>query len=105
MIYNTVSNQECANLSLGDELQHSSLAFNLFGSLVAVGREDGAKPLIYIDNMEVVTTLNGHHGAVDHLVFSPDGKLFFSAGADSVYKQAEEAGEAAEKVGAVHSSW
>ena len=86
MIYDTVSKQEYVNLSLGDELRHISLAFNPFGDLVAVGREDGAILLISIDDMEGVATLNGHHGAVEHLLFSPDGKLLFSAGADGTIR-------------------
>lgn len=89
IIYDTVSKQEHANLALDGEVRHISLAFNPLGDLIAVGREDGAILLISIDDREVVTTLDGHHGAVGHLLFSPDGKLLFSAGADGTIRSWE----------------
>jgi WD40 repeat protein len=85
-IYETVAKKEYENLPLGDEAHLISLAFNPFGDFVAVDRADGAILLINIDNLEVVTALNGHHGAVEHILFSPDGELLFSAGADGTIR-------------------
>jgi WD40 repeat protein len=85
-IYDTVTKQEYKNLPLGEEIPVSSLAFSPNGTVVAVGRVDGQILLIDIDEMEVVATLDGHHGAVVHIVFSPDGYHLISGSTDGTIR-------------------
>jgi WD40 repeat protein len=60
----------------------SSLALSPDYSLAAVGLKDGSIQLVDLQGMQVVATLSGHRGSVDHLAFSADGKLLASASAD-----------------------
>jgi WD40 repeat protein len=62
------------------------LVFSPSGNLIAAGTGDGKTLLIDFATLEIITTLSGHHGAVDHLIFSPDGQYLFTASADGTIR-------------------
>ena len=85
-IYDTITQQLYLSIPLGEDIPLSSLAFNPVGNLVAVGRADGEILMIDMNKEDVVATLNGHHGAVTHLVFSPDGYHLISGSDDGTVR-------------------
>ena len=85
-IYDTITQQLTMSMSLGEDIPLSSLVFNPTGSLVAVGRADGEILLIDVNQKNLVATLSGHRGIVDHLVFSPDGRYLISSSNDGTIR-------------------
>ena len=85
-IFDAATQQIYKIMPLGDEIPLISLAFNPFADLVAVGRADGEVLLVDLHEMEIVATLTGHYGAVQHLVFSPDGRYLISGSEDGTVR-------------------
>jgi len=85
-IFDTATQQIYKIIPLGEEIPLISLAFNPSGDLVAVGRADGEVLLVDLHEVEIVATLTGHHGAVQHLVFSPDGRYLISGSEDGTVR-------------------
>lgn len=85
-IYDTVTQQLTMSMPLGEDIPLRSLAFNPTGLLVAVGRADGEILLIDVNQRAMVATLRGHRGAVEHLVFSPNGYYLISGSNDGTIR-------------------
>ena len=85
-IYDTVTQKLNMSMALDEDIPLISLAFNSTGNLVAVGRADGEILLIDVNEKDVVATLSGHHGAVEHLVFLPDGQYLISGSEDGTIR-------------------
>ncbi len=85
-IFDTTTQLIYKIIPLSDELPLISLAINPAADLVAVGRADGRILLVDMNEMEIVATLSGHHGAVQHLVFSPDGRYLISGSEDGTVR-------------------
>jgi WD40 repeat protein len=86
VVYDTVTGQEYKSLLMGEGIDLTSLAFNPQANLIAVGQADGKILLVEMETMEVLATLSGHHGAVEHLVFSVDGIYLSSGGYDGTVR-------------------
>ncbi|MBI5934160.1 MAG: WD40 repeat domain-containing protein [Chloroflexi bacterium] len=63
-----------------------SLAFNPSATLIAIGCSDGKIVIVDFANLKIVTTLDGHLGAVTAVTFSKDGQSILSAGRDGTVK-------------------
>lgn len=85
-IFDKATQQIYKIMPLGDEIPVISLAFNPSGDLVAVGQADGKILLVDLHEMEIVATLTAHQGAVQHLVFSPDGCYLISGSEDGTVR-------------------
>lgn len=62
------------------------LAFSPAGNLLAVGLVDGRVAMIDLDTLQVVSEFQAHLGWISSLLFSQDGRLLITAGADGIVK-------------------
>ena len=60
----------------------TTVAFSPDGRRLATGRDDGKLRLWDAETGELLRTLEGHHGLINHLAFHPDGIWIATAGAD-----------------------
>jgi len=75
-----VDGETLAEMASGSPL--STVAWSPRGDVLAVGRRDGGVTIWSAHGGEPVAELEGHEGPVAGLVFSPDGRLLFSASED-----------------------
>jgi WD40 repeat protein len=85
-IYDSISHQIYKSLPLEKDIFLTSLAFSPSGNMIAAGRADGKILFIDFPNLQIVATLPGHHGAVERLIFSPDGQYLISASVDGTIR-------------------
>lgn len=86
VLIDTVSQQVVKQIPLGGEITLTSLAFNPASSLVAVGQSDGRILMVDLTSMQVISTLPGHHGQVEHLAFSADGRYLATTSQDGTVR-------------------
>ena len=87
IIYNADSQQIYKSLQLEDGISSISLTVNPSGTLVAIGQVDGNILLVDLTEQEILTKLTGHHGAVQNLMFSPDGRYLISGSSDGTVRR------------------
>jgi WD40 repeat protein len=81
-------------LLVGNVTSLESIAISKSGEHIAVGCTDGLIKIWHLPNimfslfleLEPTLELQGHHGQVMDLIFSPDGRLLYSAGVDGLVK-------------------
>ncbi len=86
LIYDTTFSRMYKSIPLDEDILLTSLVFSPSGNLIAAGTVDGKILLIDFATLEIITTLTGHHGAVERLIFSPDGQYLFSSSADGTVR-------------------
>lgn len=87
------SNQKLG-LLVGNVTSLESITISEAGNCIAAGCTDGKIKIWYLPSttfnlfleIEVTFELQGHHGQVMDLIFSPDGKLLYSGGVDGLVK-------------------
>lgn len=86
VMFDVATGQIEMSLPISIDAQAISLAFNPDGSLVVIGQEDGKLLIVDVASLEVVVTLEGHKGAVEHLAFSQDGRYIASGSVDGTVR-------------------
>jgi WD40 repeat protein len=86
LIYDTTLSRMYKSIPLDEDMLLTSLVFSHSGNLIVAGTVDGKILLIDFAELEFLTTLTGHHGAVERLIFSLDGQYLFSGSADGTVR-------------------
>ncbi len=74
------------SLPFDKDLALTGLAFSPDSKIAALSQQDGKVFLVDLEAMRVVATLRGHHGGVDHLLFTADGRYLITTGVDGTVR-------------------
>jgi WD40 repeat protein len=85
-LWDTTTHSLFKSLSFDAGIQLTSLAFSPDSRFVAVGKADGEISIIDLQTFDVVATLSGHRGLVEHLAFSLDGFYLVSSSTDGTVR-------------------